>query len=202
MSGSTTFTFRSPMPVPAEEVYAWHGRPLAFQRLQPPWEGVDVEDVSGKFGADGFRVSFRAPFFGPFKSRWVADFAGFQPGRQFRYRQTDGPFHTWNHTFHFISHSPSTSIHENQIEYRLPLGALGRWLGRGMVERRLEAMFAYRHAQVASDLTRHHQYRDRPRLTVAVTGSRGLIGSELVPFLTTGGHRVVRLVTGQARPAF
>ena len=63
-------------------------------------------------------------------------------------------------------------------------------------------MFAYRHAQVANDLLRHQQYRDRPRLTVAVTGSRGLIGSELVPFLTTGGHRVVRLVTGKAEPAF
>jgi uncharacterized protein (TIGR01777 family) len=39
-------------------------------------------------------------------------------------------------------------------------------------------------------------------LRIAVTGSRGLIGSELVPFLTTGGHRVVRLVTGKAVPKF
>ena len=29
---------------------------------------------------------------------------------------------------------------------------------------------------------------------VAVTGSRGLVGSALVPFLTTGDHRVTRLV--------
>jgi uncharacterized protein (TIGR01777 family) len=63
-------------------------------------------------------------------------------------------------------------------------------------------MFAYRHALIAGDLIRHQQYRDRPRLAVAVTGSRGIIGSELVPFLTTGGHRVVRLVTGKAGPTF
>ncbi|HSB71659.1 MAG TPA: NAD-dependent epimerase/dehydratase family protein, partial [Candidatus Methylomirabilis sp.] len=33
---------------------------------------------------------------------------------------------------------------------------------------------------------------------VAVTGSRGLIGSALVPFLATQGHRVTRLVRGAA----
>lgn len=31
---------------------------------------------------------------------------------------------------------------------------------------------------------------------VAVSGSRGLVGSALIPFLTTGGHRVTRLVRG------
>jgi uncharacterized protein (TIGR01777 family) len=35
-----------------------------------------------------------------------------------------------------------------------------------------------------------------PRLTVLVTGSRGLIGSELVPFLLARGHQIVRLVSG------
>jgi nucleoside-diphosphate-sugar epimerase len=31
-------------------------------------------------------------------------------------------------------------------------------------------------------------------MTIAVTGSSGFIGSSLIPFLTTGGHRVVRLI--------
>jgi uncharacterized protein len=190
------------MPASADDVYAWHSRPLAFQRLQPPWERVDVESVNGRFGADGFRVAFRAPFLGSFKSRWVADFSDFQPGRQFRYCQTDGPFRTWRHTLRFIPESLTSSVHENHIEYQLPWGALGRFMGRGLVERRLRAMFAYRHALIACDLCRYNHFRESPRLAVAVTGSRGLIGSELVPFLTTGGHTVVRLVTGKAEPAF
>lgn len=38
-------------------------------------------------------------------------------------------------------------------------------------------------------------------LTVVVTGSRGLIGSELVPLLRADGHHIVRLVTGKGAGA-
>jgi uncharacterized protein len=31
-------------------------------------------------------------------------------------------------------------------------------------------------------------------MTIGITGSSGFLGSSLIPFLTTGGHRVVRLV--------
>jgi uncharacterized protein (TIGR01777 family) len=37
-------------------------------------------------------------------------------------------------------------------------------------------------------------------MNILVTGSTGLIGSALVPFLTTGGHRVVRLVRSKPKP--
>lgn len=36
-------------------------------------------------------------------------------------------------------------------------------------------------------------------MNILVTGSTGLVGSAVVPFLTTGGHRVLRLVRGTPR---
>lgn len=190
------------MPVAAEELYAWHARPLAFQRLVPPWEDVEVTEVTGSFGTDGHRVTLRSRILGPIRSTWVAELYDFQPGRQFRDRQVRGPFASWEHTHRFLPGGPDASILQDTIEYRLPLGWLGRQVGGGLVRRRLEAMFRYRHALTAADLRRHKLYRDRPRLSVLVTGSRGLIGSSLVAFLVTGGHRVVRLVTGPGRPPF
>ena len=68
----------------------------------------------------------------------------------------------------------------------------------GMARRRLAAIFAYRHALTESDLKRHKLYRDKPRLTVLITGSRGMIGSQLVAFLSTGGHHVLRIGRGAA----
>ncbi len=118
---NSTFTLRSPMPVSAEELYAWHGQPLAFQRLQPPWEGIEMKSASGAFGTDGYLVEFRAHWFGPFQEDVGVEFYDFQPGRQFQYRQVKGPFAFWNHALRFIPDSAATSYLEDHIEYRLPL---------------------------------------------------------------------------------
>ena len=60
----------------------------------------------------------------------------------------------------------------------------------------LRPMFVYRHRQLADDLAAHARARAvcPDPLTIAVTGSGGLIGTALTALLTTGGHRVVRLV--------
>ena len=197
---NATFTLRSPMPVSADDLYAWHCRPLAFQRLQPPFEHIDLKSTHGTFGTDGYRMEFRAPILGPLKTKWTAEAYDFQPGKQFQDRQLEGPFAFWNHTHRFIPAGPNTSFLEEHIEYRVPFGVLGSVFAGGMVHKRLVATFAYRHALTLSDLRRHNLFRDRPRLTIAVTGSRGLVGSELVPFLASGGHNVVRLVTGKSLP--
>jgi uncharacterized protein len=197
-----TFTFRSPVPAPAEAVYAWHSRPLAFSRLAPPWETATVAHQEGAFGTPGFRAHIRTGLFGPFKATWLAEAFDFVPGTRFRDRQLKGPFARWEHTHNFVPNGEGASVLEESIQYRLPLGALGRLFGARMVRKRLEAMFAYRHALTISDLKRHAQFAHVSRKTIVVTGSRGLVGSELVPFLVTGGHRVVRLVTGAERPTF
>ena len=188
------------MPASAAELYAWHARPAAFGRLVPPWEDVAVAGTDGTFGTDGYTARIRAGVVGPVKGTWVAVHDGFVPGRQFRDRQVKGPFASWEHTHRMIPDGDHASFLDDHVAYRLPLGGLGRLAGGGLVRRRLDAMFAYRHAVTASDLRRHGRYRDRPRLTVAVTGSRGLIGTELAAFLATGGHQVVRLVSGKGSP--
>ncbi len=38
----------------------------------------------------------------------------------------------------------------------------------------------------------------KPKMTILVSGAGGVIGSVLVPFLTTGGHRVIKLVRRQS----
>jgi hypothetical protein len=70
------------------------------------------------------------------------------------------------------------------------------WLARPRVER----MLAYRHALLPADLAAHARFRQHAPIHVAVTGASGLLGSALVPFLTTGGHRVTP-VSRRPRPA-
>ena len=65
----------------------------------------------------------------------------------------------------------------------------------------LRPTFVYRHRQLADDLAAHRDAAaaGAKPMVVAVTGASGLVGSALTAFLTTGGHRVIRLVRGPAR---
>ena len=58
----------------------------------------------------------------------------------------------------------------------------------------LRSTFAYRHRQLAEDLAAHADASGAGRLTIAITGSSGLVGTALSAFLSTGGHRIIRLV--------
>lgn len=193
------FVFRSPMSASAAAVLAWHCRPGAFERLSPPWESVRVLERTGSIEQGGRVVlAVRA---GGLWRRWVAEHSGYEPGRQFCDVQTRGPFAQWRHTHRVVPVGPDKCFLEDDIEYALPLGCLGKLLGGSLVRRKLERMFRYRHQITASDLAQHQKSSRGQPMKIAITGSTGLVGVALVPFLTTGGHQVVRMVRSTGAPA-
>lgn len=187
----------SRLPFSAESVFAWHERPGAFERLTPPWERAEVLERSGGL-EDGGRVVLRVG--APIGLRWVARHLDYERNRQFADEQVEGPFARWRHLHRFDPDGPGACVMTDRIEYVPPLGAVGRAGDPLLIRQRLERMLAYRHELLRRDLEAHARHADQPRLRIGVTGASGLIGRALVPFLTTGGHTVVRLVRGRPGP--
>ena len=175
---------------PPAEVYAWHARPGAFERLVPPWERVRVLSRRGGI-ADGDEAVLEMRL-GPLPVRWRARHQDHVPGRQFADRQVDGPFARWLHTHRFVETPAGTRL-EDDIDYAPPLGPLGALADMTVIRRTLARTFAFRHAVTRGDIETQQRYAG-PTMRVAVTGASGLVGTSLVPFLTTAGHEVVRLV--------
>ena len=179
------------MPSAADELFAYHARPGAFRRLAPPWQKMRVLEETGD--VTGGRVAFDV-WFGPVKRHWLAEMGSAVPGRQFVDRQLQGPFAAWEHVHRFVPIDDRHSELLDHIEFSLPAGGLTDSVGAGPAGKTLERLFRFRHERTRLDLKRHAEWADRPRLTVAIAGASGLIGSHLTDYLTTAGHRVVRLV--------
>lgn len=192
------FVLRSNLPVSAEEAFAWHERPGAFDRLIPPWERVEMLR-RGEGIRSGERVELRSRL-GPFSLRWLVEHRDYRPGELFRDVQLAGPFARWDHRHEFHSQGPANCMLEDRVEYAVPGGALGRLLGERIVDARLERMFRYRHETTLADLQTHARFAGKGPLSVLVSGSSGMVGSALTPFLATGGHRVGRLVRRASGP--
>lgn len=193
------FTRRVLLDEPAAEVFDWHARPGALERLIPPWERIRVLERTGGI-EDGARTIIQLKK-GPFKLRWVAVHSDFERGRQFVDEQVSGPFAVWRHAHRIEAANGDAAYLEDEITYRLPGGVLGELLAGSKVRSDLNRTFSFRHRRTADDLGRHRAHSGRPRLHVAISGASGLIGRNLTAFLTTGGHQVTTLVRRSPRPA-
>lgn len=191
---SESFVRRTHVEASAEEVFRWHARPGAFERLVPPWTSLRILNRTEGIG-NGSRLILRIKK-GPIALPWILDYHDYFEGRQFRDVQVTGPFERWEHTHRFEPDGDNACYLQDRIEYALPFGPIGELLGTAYVKNELERCFVYRHRIIKNDISVHAAYADKPRLRILVSGSSGLIGSALVPFLTTGGHTVIRLTRG------
>jgi uncharacterized protein len=179
--------YSSVLDAPIYEVFDWHTRPGAFTRLTPPWSPMRLIAEADSL-KDG-----RAELGLPGGLRWVAEHQpdGYDPPRRFVDSiGTAGPASwparlavRWRHTHEFDEVGTERTRVTDRVDTPVPAQAL-------------RAMFAYRHRQLADDIAAHRHAAEhglRP-ITVAITGSSGLVGSALSAFLSTGGHRVIHLV--------
>lgn len=184
------FTAASLFPCSARELYEWHSRPGALERLTPPWENTRVVSRTGGIDPGG-EVVMRMHA-GPVSYLWQARHIESIPGVMFRDIQERGPFHRWVHTHQFRD-TPEGALLEDQIDYALPAQPLLPGFSTTLVNRTLERIFHYRHATLRDDIRLHQRCSGKP-LRLLISGASGVLGSALNPLLTTGGHEVWTLV--------
>lgn len=188
---ANSFIRSTPVQAPADALFSWHERTGAFERLAPPWEQVRVRGRSGSI-RNGDTLDLEVKL-GPLPLRWRARHEAYVEGIQFCDVQEGGPFKKWRHVHHAIPDGDSAAVLRDEIEYELPLTPFSSWVSGRFVLEKFDRMFSYRHRVTRDDLAAHESFRGRGPLSVYVTGSGGLVGSTLIPFLTTGGHSVVSL---------
>lgn len=183
------------VPFPLADVLAWHERPGAVVRLTPPGLG-GVEDPAAGGLRVGRVVSARlgpSKLPDPVRPRWVlrhrehdveADAGWFVD------QQIHGPWRDWRHEHRFAADDHGTLVHD-AVDLELPrrLESIA-----GPVESQVRRLLAFRDRQLREDLHFHARFADTPRRTIAITGSSGLIGTQLAALLETGGHTVRRVV--------
>lgn len=175
---------------PQDAVWLWHTRPGALRRLIPPWERVDILETDPGITPGGRAVL--DVHLGPVPLRWVAVHRDVVPGTRFVDVQQHGPFESWVHEHEMTAEGDATILRD-AITCVPPLGMVGGALAATSLRTRIDRLLQYRHATIAADLAAHAGVTPRH---FVVSGATGFIGSALIPFLTTGGHRVTRLVRG------
>jgi len=187
------FVKRVELSSSVDDVFEYHTREGALERLIPPWSSLRVLK-SNKDLHDTSIVILKLNI-GPIGIRWIAQHLGYIQNRQFQDRMIKGPFRYWLHTHSFLPNEHNDCIMEDRIEYSPPFGIGGINYINNIIRDNLHQLFYYRHHILRNDMILWKLVKKNRGKKILITGSTGLIGSALVPFLNTvGKHHVTRMV--------
>lgn len=185
----TRFSFSSQLPFSAQEVFDWHLKKGAMERMLPPWRKITFLFQPGSPEVEGSKVGLKVHF-GPLSINWVLEH-GQNPKFEFNDVQIKGPFKSYRHRHLVIPKGEHACELSEDIAYSS--------LFKRYFHREFFRLFSWRHAVLKEDLKLFERYARSP-LRILLSGTRGLIGSHLKVLLETAGHQVVSLMRG-AKPS-
>ena len=204
----TNYKHETVVDADIESTFDWFEHEGSFRRLMPPWEVAEEVRADESLEVGSQRVfRFPAPGAPFFKMTWVAEHTGYEKPSDnkayFADKMVKGPFWKWNHD-HFLSEVDGVTTVVDDVTYSVPFGPLGmfvdRVLGGSLVTGRISSMFKAREYRLKRDMDNHTKFQDIGRKKILISGSSGLIGTQLVAFLDTGNHDVWRLVRRESDP--
>ncbi len=183
------------MPLRSQDVFEWHAKPGAFERLSPPWVDMEVLERTGGV-EDGAQVELLIKQ-GPAQISWRLAHKDFIVGRQFKDYQLSGPFAFWEQLHSCEPIDNSSSILRDSVEFELPFSMVSNIVAAPMVAYELRRLFRYRHRLMEKDCQSILQYGEKAT-KIAVTGSTGLVGRHIIPFFWTQNAQVIRFLRPQS----
>lgn len=130
------------VPKPIEEVFEMFENPYNLKILTPPWLHFLVtskEKVEMRLGAE---IDYRFRWLG-LPMYWRTRITSYVPPAQFVDEALRSPYVFWRH-LHTFKSVPGGTLVRDRVDYKLPLGPLGR-LAHGLIVRHnLLAIFTFR----------------------------------------------------------
>jgi len=102
---------------------------------------IQTEDIGEMYA--GQIIQYKISPFKGYATKWVTEITHVQEGVYFVDEQRFGPYSLWHHK-HFIKEEKGYLIMEDIVDYKLPLGILGRLAHELFVKRQLKTIFTYR----------------------------------------------------------
>jgi ligand-binding SRPBCC domain-containing protein len=135
-AGMATYSRLSRVAAPLSDVWEFHSRVTGLEALTPAWMNLRVESAVGPDGESDpevlesgseLQLSIRPFGIGP-RQRWTTAILERESDEErafFRDEMREGPFAKWKHTHRFVADGEETIV-EDEIEYELPSGSVGR----------------------------------------------------------------------------
>jgi len=133
-------------PTKIDDAFAFFSRPENLEQITPSFLRFHVVHADHEL-RQGSLIEYRLRMHG-IPMRWISEITEWEQPRRFVDTQVRGPYSLWRHQHTFVAERGGTRI-DDEVEYTLPFGALGRIVHALLVRRDVESIFAFRQRRLA-----------------------------------------------------
>jgi ligand-binding SRPBCC domain-containing protein len=130
-----------------EEVFAFFENPRNLETITPPWLGFRIVSTTDDTVREGTRIRYRLRVHG-IPMSWESRITEYVANSHFADEQIAGPYARWYHRHVFRQVAGGVEM-TDEVDYRLPFGALGRLVHWLVVRHELKRIFDYRAEVIA-----------------------------------------------------
>lgn len=138
-------------PAPLGEVFPIFENPYNLAKITPSWLNFRILTPNLRMRA-GLEIDYIIKWLG-LPMKWRTLITRYDPPGIFVDEQAKGPYALWRH-FHTFEETPDGVIISDRVQYRMPLGILGRIANAVLVRHQLLGIFRYRQKAIAEMLNR------------------------------------------------
>jgi ligand-binding SRPBCC domain-containing protein len=135
------------MPDPPDEVFPFFADARNLEAITPPLLRFTVATPEPIEMGVGTLIQYGLRLHGV-PVRWLTSIQAWDPPHRFVDVQVRGPYALWHHTHTFSEH-PGGTLMRDVVRYAIGFGPLGDLAHRLFVRRDVEAIFDFRHAELA-----------------------------------------------------
>ena len=132
-----------------EEAWQFLSDPGNLKIITPDKMGFHILSGASMPMFQGQIIQYHVSPFPGIKTRWVTEITHLKEGEYFVDEQRFGPYALWHHK-HFIQPVEGGVVMEDVIDYKLPMGLLGKLFHTPLVKKQLQKIFEYRAKKLES----------------------------------------------------
>ena len=132
------------LPIGVNEAWEFFSSPKNLKVITPPFMGFDIlSSLNGEEMYNGQIVTYRVRPILNIPVTWVSELKHINAPHYFVDEQKQGPYKVWHHQ-HFIQETDGGVIIRDEVNYKLPMGILGKFAHWLFVRKQLNHIFEFR----------------------------------------------------------
>lgn len=143
-SGIYTLISEQIINAPINEVWNFFTLPKNLDSITPADMKFSITNKPGEKTYAGQIITYKIGILPFVNSSWITEITHFKENEFFVDEQRFGPYAMWHHEHHFEQLPDGNVKMTDIVNYKLPLGLLGRIFAGTMIQKRVMEIFKYR----------------------------------------------------------